>query len=455
MPAPGIVRHIGEEDATLLGKTSPDLKSSHESHDSPEITSIVHTTRYIDAASALASIIALLVLLTDKKALLFEYTTWYQFLPTTRNAEVGASMSALKDTMQDSCDIKSLNITQFYVHNPDPKFTESYLGFPMAFETMSIYPSLLLIWVLSYSAAFQTYRASRAGAETSRELWPELGLAFTHACTWARVLLLDMPHIKQTTRAVFLFMLSASIIGGWYQARTRYRPNGPDFARWVEYALTSPLQIIIVAGSVWIRDRSTLYALGVAQANMIMNGYILEGLLEKMYRFNIWSVYRKDNPASCPGFCKETAKTKHNERRNQAMFVLTFAWVAFVGIWFTIISQFNRQMSMAGKCDQCEVQPAGTCTSFDYCELVGSTCQGRNEIPDVVPYIIGTQCLFFALFGVVQSWQLMQARGVLTSEQAHMAWHTSTLWYSILSVVAKCTLEIGFLIMLRQMPTTT
>ena len=210
-----------------------------------------------------------------------------------------------------------------------------------------------------------------------------------------------------------------------------------------------------MAGSVWLRDRSTLYALGVVQANMIMNGYILEGLLEKMYRFNIWSVYRKDNPASCPGFCKETAKTKHNERRNQALFVLTFAWVAFVGIWFTIISQFNRQMSVAGKCDQCEVQPAGTCTSFDYCELVGSTCQGRNEIPDVVPYIIGTQCLFFALFGVVQSWQLMQARSVLTSEQAQMAWHTSTLWYSILSVVAKCTLEIGFLIMLRQMPTTT
>ena len=135
--------------------------------------------------------------------------------------------------------------------------------------------------------------------------------------------------------------------------------------------------------------------------------------------------------------------------------MLTFAWVAFVGIWFTIISQFNRQMSMAGKCDQCETRTACTCTEEDYCELVGSACQGRNEIPDVVPYVIGTQCLFFALFVVVQSWQLMQARGVLTSEQAHMAWHTSTLWYSIPSVVAKCTLEIGLLIMLRQMPTTT
>ena len=91
MPAPGIVvRHAkpGEEDAALLGNTSPDMKSSHESQDSPEITSVIHTTRYIDAASALASIIALLVLLTDKKALLFVYTTWYQFLPTKGNTEV-------------------------------------------------------------------------------------------------------------------------------------------------------------------------------------------------------------------------------------------------------------------------------------------------------------------------------------------------------------------------------
>ena len=89
---------------------------------------------------------------------------------------------------------------------------------------------------------------------------------------------------------------------------------------------------------------------------------------------------------------------------------------------------------------------------MSFCELKGGICRGLNEIPAAVPYIVGTQGVLFALFGVVQSSQLWAARNVKDHQEMRMAWHTVTLWYSILSVVAKCSLEIGFLVILRQMP---
>lgn len=441
---------------TLHNTDDTNFNSSDESEDSPDVISLRNTTRHIDGASALTSLVALVVLLADKKALIFVYATWNQFLPTTRDPTVASSMRTMKSSLESSCDIKLLNVTQFYVHNPDPVRTDTYLGMPMAFETMSIYPSLLLLWVLSYSAAFQAYRATRACRKSSSQHssfgLAEAVLVCTHLYMWVRIMHVDMPQITQINKALFLSLLSSSIAVGWWlasqhaahQAGPRYRPDGPDFARWVEYALTSPLQIIIVAGSVWIRDRNTLYALGLAQANMIMNGYIIEVVLKGMYKFNIRPVKPTDG--------KKDASDR--KRRWQALFVLAFAWVAFAGIWYAIISQFQRQTSIAGKCDLCKTRSSAACT-MDYCERAGSTCQGRNEIPDIVPYIVGSQCFLFALFGVVQSVQLLCSHNIQTRVQAQVAWYKATMWYSILSVVAKCTLEIGFLIMLRQMPKST
>lgn len=428
----------------------PDARSSTSTDDEDEtleIQKVVDTTARIDAFSALASIISVLVLLTDRKALVFMYATWSQFLPSTRNPTVAATMSNFKKSMQDSCDIKTLNITQFTVHNPHPDKTDTYSAMPLSNEPAGIYPSLLLLWVLAYSAAFQAYRASCAQHSSASSTRHYAGYATAvllclHVFMWVRVLQVDMIHITKANKILFLALLSSSTAVGWWLSTRVYQPNGPDFARWVEYALTSPLQIVIVAGSVWIRDRNTLYALAVAQANMIMNGYILEQFIQRMYKFNRKSLHsdrKVDRNARC---------------RWHAMFVLLFAWVAFVGIWYCIIAHYRRLDANTGQCDQCRSLSAAACT-VDYCEVKGGICQGLNEIPAIVPYIVGTQCVLFALFGVVQSAQLWASHNVTSRESTSMAWHSVTLWYSILSVVAKCSLEIGFLIMLRQMPKTT
>ena len=430
----------------LLGSSSS--TSIDDDDESGEIQRVAKTTATIDSLSALASIVALLVLLMDSKALVFMFTTWTQFLPSTRNQEVIATMSGFKHTMQESCDIKLLDITQFAVVNPTDS-RDIYNGMPLSYKPAGIYPSLLLLWVLAYSAAFQAYRASCAyiyPTQSQYAAYTKVALVCLHLYIWLRVLHVDMIHITQTNKFLFLALLSSSTALGWWQSTRYYRPNGPDFARWVEYALTSPLQLVIVAGSVWIGDRTTLYSLAVAQANMIMNGYIIELFIQRMYKFNSKHPHNNDE--------RERTRVEKNGRcRRNALFVLLFAWVSFVGIWYCIIANYRRLDASTGQCDKCGTTSAAECT-MSFCELKGGICRGLNEIPAAVPYIVGTQGVLFALFGVVQSSQLWAARNVKDHQEMRMAWHTVTLWYSILSVVAKCSLEIGFLVMLRQMPKT-
>lgn len=50
----------------------------------------------------------------------------------------------------------------------------------------------------------------------------------------------------------------------------------PVLLRWVEYALTSPLQVVLVASCVMVRDVHTLALLGAAQFACVLLGYNLE-----------------------------------------------------------------------------------------------------------------------------------------------------------------------------------
>ena len=148
-------------------------------------------------------------------------------------------------------------------------------------------------------------------------------------------------------------------------------------------------------------------------------------------------------------------------KRSRAVYttlsVLSLAWSSFAIIWYVIITQFQRQNKHAGSCDACAAYTAATCPtsgSANICELAAGTCQGRNDIPAAVKWIVATQCLLFGLFGLVQSLQIYRMRSVSTREQARSAWHRVSYYYAILSVTAKSVLEIGFLVMLSQMPTS-
>jgi len=52
------------------------------------VTKLEKQTAYIDELSAVVSLVALVVLLADKSAMLFVFHTWNMFLPTSRNDSV-------------------------------------------------------------------------------------------------------------------------------------------------------------------------------------------------------------------------------------------------------------------------------------------------------------------------------------------------------------------------------
>ena len=53
----------------------------------------------------------------------------------------------------------------------------------------------------------------------------------------------------------------------------RYDPLKPDYWRWVEYALTSPFQVFLIATSVMIGERSQLLSLMGLQGALVMIGF--------------------------------------------------------------------------------------------------------------------------------------------------------------------------------------
>ena len=65
-----------------------------------------------------------------------------------------------------------------------------------------------------------------------------------------------------------------------------YDPDGPQFFRWFEYVLSSPLMIVLIAVAAGVRDVWTVAALAGVQALLIMCGYLIETLVD-----DLWACY--------------------------------------------------------------------------------------------------------------------------------------------------------------------
>jgi len=107
---------------------------------------------------------------------------------------------------------------------------------------------------------------------------------------------------------------------------------------------------------------------------------------------------------------------------------------------------------------ECNACP--TTAPNDVCKIdKDGKCAGRSEIPPAVLFIVGSQCLAFASFGVVITMQFVISFAIHDKKDdppnSEAAWYAVAMVYAVLSVTAKITLEIGFLVMLSQMPETT
>jgi len=438
----------------------------------------------INEISAWISLTGLVWLLFDEKAMLFEFQTWQHFMPTARNPATVQQMNDFELQIEGSCDIPGLTVAHLEVQAKRDGVVQTYYALPLGFEAFAIYPSFFLICVLLWSAGFQSYRSSMLNRSLHQMenchhlscfefLIVSSWLAVVaHVLLWVKVYSLKTPAVADGTKLVFLagttlvaFLLMLSGYPYW--------GNGSDFGRWIEYVLTSPLQIFLIACSVWRRDRAMLYALFAAQANLIICGALIELCFAKIYSCQtkadsagqtegVWSTtaHASDSDSNEDTHVdKALAKHEAYQRKGRramwvTLFELVLVWFSFSVIWYIIISQFQRQKANAGACDACAKYEASTCPTrpLESCELAGGKCQGRDDIPPAVFWIISTQCLLFGLFGVVQSVQIYLSRNVVSKALARRTWYMVSYYYAILSVTAKSALEIGFLVMLSQMP---
>lgn len=93
---------------------------------------------------------------------------------------------------------------------------------------------------------------------------------------------------------VSIYLISA-LFQGWrgYSYGINYRPLAPDVGRWVEYAITSPLMIMVIAISAGIREVSLIVCLLFMQLVLIFFGYVLEFFQEDFLTWKKYNLFSK------------------------------------------------------------------------------------------------------------------------------------------------------------------
>ena len=172
----------------------------------------------------------------------------------------------------------------------------------------------------------------------------------------------------------------------------RYDPSaGPDLGRWLEYMLTSPLQVVIVALSFHLREAAVLWCLGAMQAVLVVMGYSIEREIEAL---------------------------DGGRGRPVGLAVLYGVSCGLHGvIWSVLGERWRRERD------------------------VYKTCTGGWEMEsmeDIINGIFYSQVVLFSAFGVVPLWTY-KYRG------SPSEWTRTAHAYSLLSVLAKTLLLYYFI----------
>jgi len=214
------------------------------------------------------------------------------------------------------------------------------------------------------------------------------------------------------------------------QGGKQYRPYaGPDFWRWVEYALTAPLQIVIIASSFMMDDKAVLLLLGGLQGGLMLLGYNIEMLIRKVHKHMRKPLARKRN------------------YKGKLIYLLLSAWGLHSIVWFVLFERFFRQKDNINACGLTE------------------------DMPPAVTLIVYGEFVLFSLFGLVQTVQtlvvlfahphpaIVEPSDCTSCQNTHpkkdsKSWEVVSSCYAVLSVTAKSLLEYGFLVLVTQVPNT-
>tara|TARA_Y100000389_G_scaffold196605_1_gene229817 strand:+ start:13039 stop:14355 length:1317 start_codon:yes stop_codon:yes gene_type:complete len=308
---------------------------------------------------------------------------------TEKGLAVYDAFQSLETSLDGFCEKKEFNL-HYENRTWDDK---GYIGSAVIEPAGSFSPWVVLIWIFLVSFVFQgaRYESSEPSVRGDTPSGP-----------------LMSPDISDTPFNLWK----------WWDY-FKYNPLRPDFWRWLEYALTAPFQILLIATSVFINNEATLWNLMGLQGALVLLGYLNEKRIDSFYKRAI----KRDKAVS--------EKSTYKGYKLAILYVSCLAF--FVLIWVTIMIRFYRQDDNLNKCDY-----AGA------------------SIPGAVYFLVWSQMVLFASFGVVQGLQIWTMRGDLQdfraeTEKSNIAkiraerWATAALRYSFLSVTAKTVLEVGFI----------
>jgi len=198
----------------------------------------------------------------------------------------------------------------------------------------------------------------------------------------------------------------------------RYRPeSGPDFWRWVEYALTSPLQIVLISSAFNARDNNFMLMLAGLQFALVLFGYSLELAIQDI-------ISMKTKPEKI-----DLDDAPPNTLAQSKIVFATYligTWILHYIIWSILFTKF-----------------ALTSQTVSDCNLT----MEKYETPPPILFILISQFTTFTAFGVVLSaqglWVICVSESTLSPDHVKWLWLRVTWIYSWLSVTAKLFLEYG------------
>lgn len=282
---------------------------------------------------------------------------------------------------------------------------------------------------------------------------------------------------------MWIFFVSCVFQGARVVKRVKYDPLKPDFWRWVEYALTSPFQILLIAGSVFIHERIQIMNLMGLQAAMVLIGYLNERFIDKFYK-------RARKKTMDPSGAKVVTFTRIMWLKLLLMLVLS--WGFFVIIWYSIIQRFEEQKANLTDCEYVTKMPkevnfivwsqAGLFALFGAAQTVQALytlgVKDRKYLTYLNPQVrkriamdriaVGVLFVIFLVWAMARGW----GQGVLlaviacvgymvysfwakddkidnAAELRRKRWDDMALRYSLLSITAKTVLEVGFILLVR------
>jgi len=244
----------------------------------------------------------------------------------------------------------------------------------------------------------------------------------------------------------------------------------PCMWRWMEYAVTSPLQILLVASSLMIRDIYTLYMLLFAQVALVQLGFAVEyaisakgddcqGLkVEDVFGLDeAWHMYPLDMRQKTALLALQGPKTKDGTLESSTkpnpclidrLFWFSFspAWLLHGAIWGILIQYFAHQDV---DCDEPAQDWTGILIAVVTTQAVGFTSFA------VIP-------LFQALkVGILPAWMnflsffMLKIPTDADEKSGASVLHWAFGYYTLLSLVVKVTLGITYMSFVTFFPFAT